>query len=343
MKADTNRYNKIQYRNCGISGLKLPAISLGFWQNFGAANPIETQKEIIFSAFNSGICHFDFANNYGPPFGAAESNFGEIFHNHLRPYRDELIISSKAGWDMWPGPYGGPSGSRKHIIASADQSLKRLGLDYVDIFYSHRPDENTPLEETMQALIDLVRAGKALYVGISSYGPKRSIEAAKLLKSEGVPLLISQPNYSMLHRWIENGLLDANQKIGAGTICFSPLQQGLLSGKYLEEIPAQSRAREGTSLNPTGIGQTMVGVLRALNEIAIARGQTLAQMAISFVLRDARISSALIGVRNKEQLDDCLGALENIEFDDETIEKITEVTKPLDGIFTPHDMANIGE
>ena len=314
------RYDHANFRRCGNSGLVLPAITLGLWQNFGGADVFETGRAMVRRAFDRGVTHFDLANNYGPPYGSAEENFGTILRKdfgvrkHSRGLRNELIISTKAGWDMWPGPYG-IGASRKYLLASLDDSLKRMGLDYVDIFYAHRPWENCPLEETMGALVTAVHQGKALYVGISSYQPDRTRQAAKILKQMGVPLLIHQPSYSMLNRWIEKGLLATLDELGAGCIAFSPLAQGLLTSKYLKGVPKDSRAKsEGSSLLKGFLSEKNLKHVRALNEIALSRGQTLAQMAIAWVLRDERVTSALIGARNVEQLDDSLDALKKLKF-----------------------------
>ncbi|MGO9324351.1 MAG: L-glyceraldehyde 3-phosphate reductase [Terracidiphilus sp.] len=314
------RYDHANFRPCGKSGLVLPAITLGLWQNFGGADVFETGRAMVRRAFDRGVTHFDLANNYGPPYGSAEENFGTILRKdfgvrkHSRGLRNELIISSKAGYDMWPGPYG-IGASRKYLLASLDDSLKRMGLDYVDIFYAHRPWKNCPLEETMGALVTAVHQGKALYVGISSYSPERTRQAAKILKSMGVPLLIHQPSYSMLNRWIEKGLLAALEEVGAGCIAFSPLAQGLLTSKYLKGVPKDSRAKgEGSSLLKEFLNEKNLKHVRALNEIALTRGQTLAQMAIAWVLRDQRVTSALIGARNVEQLDDSLDTLKKLKF-----------------------------
>jgi L-glyceraldehyde 3-phosphate reductase len=320
---DTKRYDGATFRRCGKSGLVLPPVSVGLWQNFGGVDVFETGRAILRRAFDRGVTHFDLANNYGPPYGSAEENFGEILRKDLRPYRNELVISSKAGWDMWPGPYG-VGGSRKYLLASLDESLSRMGLEYVDIFYSHRPTMDVPLEETMGALAHAVRQGKALYVGISSYSPERTREAAKILKSEGVPLLIHQPSYSMLNRWVEQGLLDALDELGVGCIAFSPLAQGLLTKKYLNGVPDSSRAKGGGSFLKEFLSEENLARVRALNEIAAARGQTLAQMAIAWVLRDARVTSALIGARNVEQLDDSLDALHKLAFSDAELKAIDQ-------------------
>jgi L-glyceraldehyde 3-phosphate reductase len=309
------------YRRCGRSGLLLPAISLGLWHNFGHDRPLGTQRAIVRRAFDLGITHFDLANNYGTPYGSAEENFGRLLDLDLRPHRDELIISTKAGWDMWPGPYG-EFGSRKYLLASLDQSLRRMGLDYVDVFYSHRLDRDTPLEETMGALDTAVRQGKALYAGISSYPPAQTREAAAILRSMGTPLLIHQPNYSLLDRWIEDGLLDALEETGAGAIVFSPLAQGVLTNKYLDGIPAGSRAARGGSLSVDELTDEVLATIRALDELATDRGQTLAQMALSWVLRDARVTSALVGASSVAQLEDNVAALQRLEFGDDELARI---------------------
>ncbi len=306
--ANPDRYDQTSYRRCGVSGIKLPAVSLGLWQNFGDETPMQTSQAIIRRAFDLGVTHFDLANNYGPPYGAAETNFGEIMRKDLRPYRDELIISTKAGWDMWPGPYG-DLGSRKYLLASLDQSLKRMGLEYVDIFYSHRADPDTPLEETMGALATAVHQGKALYAGISSYSPERTRRAAGILRGLGVPLLIHQPSYSMLNRWIERSLLDVLEQEGAGCIAFSPLAQGLLTGRYLNGVPAGSRASRQGSLSADQLSEANLAHVRRLGELAAGRGQTLAQLAISWVLRDPRVTSALIGASSVAQLEENLAAV----------------------------------
>jgi aryl-alcohol dehydrogenase-like predicted oxidoreductase len=306
--AAADRYQQIPYRRCGRSGLRLPEVSLGLWQNFGDDRPLDTQREIIRRAFDLGVTHFDLANNYGPPYGTAEINFGRIMREDLRAYRDELIISTKAGWDMWPGPYG-DLGSRKYLLASLDQSLARMGLDYVDIFYSHRFDPDTPLAETMGALATAVTSGKALYAGISSYSAQRTTEAAAILRQLGVPLLIHQPSYSMLNRWIEEDLLDVLEREGVGCIAFSPLAQGVLTGKYLNGIPAGSRASlSESSLEPDQLTEATLGHVRALNEIAQARGQSLAQLALAWALRDQRVTSVLIGASSVAQLEENLAA-----------------------------------
>jgi L-glyceraldehyde 3-phosphate reductase len=318
---DANRYDGAQFRRCGRSGIVLPPVSLGLWQNFGGVDVFETGRAVIRRAFDRGVTHFDLANNYGPPYGSAEENFGKILRKDLRNYRDELIISSKAGWDMWPGPYG-VGGSRKYLLASLDGSLRRIGLEYVDIFYSHRPTMDVPLEETMGALVQAVRQGKALYVGISSYGPERTREAAQILKSEGVPLLIHQPSYSMLNRWVEKGLLGTLEELGVGCIAFSPLAQGLLTNKYLNGVPENSRAKAEGSFQKDFLSEENLKRARALNEIASGRGQTLAQMAIAWVLRDKRVTSALIGARNVEQLDNSLDAVNKLQFTDAELNEI---------------------
>jgi L-glyceraldehyde 3-phosphate reductase len=316
------RYEQATFRRCGRSGLVLPPISLGLWQNFGGDDVFETGRAVIRRAFDRGVTHFDLANNYGPPYGSAEENFGAILRKDFQSHRDELLISSKAGWDMWPGPYG-VGGSRKYLIASLDQSLKRMGLDYVDIFYSHRPTTDVPLEETMGALAQIVRQGKALYAGISSYGAERTREAAKILRAEGVPLLIHQPSYSMLNRWVEGGLLKTLGDLGVGCIAFSPLAQGMLTNKYLNGIPENSRAKlESSSLSSTFLNEENVKRIQGLHEIAVSRGQSLAQMAIAWVLRDARVTSALIGARNVAQLDDSLDALKKLSFSGDELSQI---------------------
>jgi L-glyceraldehyde 3-phosphate reductase len=321
---NAKRYDGAQFRRCGRSGIVLPPVSLGLWQNFGGADVFETGRAVVRRAFDRGVTHFDLANNYGPPYGSAEENFGEILRKDFLEHRNELLISTKAGWDMWPGPYG-VGGSRKYLLASLDESLGRMGLEYVDIFYSHRPTMDVPLEETMGALVQAVRQGKALYVGISSYSPERTREAAKILESEGVPLLIHQPSYSMLNRWVEKELLSTLDKLGVGCIGFSPLAQGLLTSKYLKEVPANSRAKaEGSSLLKGFLSEENLKRVRALNEIAGGRGQTLAQMAIAWVLRDRRVTSALIGARDVKQLDDSLDAVKNLHFTDAELQEIDQ-------------------
>jgi L-glyceraldehyde 3-phosphate reductase len=320
--AAPDRYDdKMPYRRCGRSGIKLPEISLGLWQNFGDESPLETQRAILRRAFDLGVTHFDLANNYGPPYGSAEANFGTIMRTDLRPYRDELIISTKAGYDMWAGPYG-EWGSRKYLLASLDQSLARTGLEYVDIFYSHRFDPDTPLEETMGALDTAVRSGRALYAGISSYSAERTREAAAILRQLGTPLLIHQPSYSLLNRWIEGGLLDVLGEEGIGCIAFSPLAQGLLTTKYLDGIPEGSRASRDGSLSPGQISEENLAHVRALNEIAGKRGQSLAQMALSWVLRDERVTAALIGASSVHQLEENLAAAGRTSFSPEELAAI---------------------
>jgi L-glyceraldehyde 3-phosphate reductase len=319
---DIERYDgRMPYRRCGRSGLDLPAISLGLWQNFGGADVFETGRAILRRAFDLGVTHFDLANNYGPPYGSAEENFGRVMTADFRPYREEMIISTKAGYDMWPGPYG-IGGSRKYLLSSLDQSLKRLNLDYVDIFYSHRVDPTTPLEETMGALVQAHRQGKALYVGISSYSPELTRRAHELLRAEGVPLLIHQPSYSMLNRWVEGGLLDTLEALGTGCIAFSPLAQGMLSSKYLGGVPDDARAAKGGSLSQALLSPENIERIRGLNGIAAERGQSLAQMAIAWVLRDKRVTSALIGARNVEQLENSLAALARTDFSGDELARI---------------------
>ncbi len=321
---DAKRYDGAQFRRCGRSGIVLPPVSLGLWQNFGGADVFETGRAVIRRAFDRGVTHFDLANNYGPPYGSAEANFGTILRKDFGGLRNELIISTKAGWDMWPGPYG-IGASRKYLLASLDDSLKRMGLEYVDIFYAHRPWQDTPLEETMGALASAVHQGKALYVGISSYNPERTREAVKVLKSAGVPLLIHQPSYSMMNRWIEQELLGTLDELGVGCIAFSPLAQGLLTDKYLNGVPQNSRATaENSSLLKKFLSKENVKRVRALNEIAKGRGQSLAQMAIAWVLRDRRVTSALIGARNVEQLDNSLDAVKKLKFSAAELKEIDQ-------------------
>jgi len=323
---DPNRYDNMLYRKCGNSGLKLPAISLGLWHNFGEDFAHQNKREICRSAFDHGITHFDLANNYGPPAGSAETAFGEILRTDFAHYRDELIISSKAGYDMWPGPYG-EWGSRKYLIASCDQSLKRMGLDYVDIFYSHRFDPNTPLEETMGALDHIVRSGRALYVGISSYNSQRTKEAVAILNDLGTPCLIHQPSYNMLNRWVEkDGLLNTLDDLGVGSIAFTPLAQGLLTNKYLNGVPDQSRANQDKSLDKQHLTPELLKNLNALNTIAKDRGQTLAQMALAWVLRGERITTALIGASKAQQVADCAGAVKNLEFTESELSEIDKLS-----------------
>jgi L-glyceraldehyde 3-phosphate reductase len=321
--AEPTRYDAMTYRRSGRSGLQLPAVSLGLWHNFGHDRPLATQRAILRRAFDLGITHFDLANNYGPPYGSAEENVGRLLATDFGPYRDELIISTKAGYDMWPGPYG-EWGSRKYLLASLDQSLARMGLDYVDIFYSHRFDPRTPLEETMGALDSAVRQGKALYVGISSYSPGRTTEAAAILRRLGTPLVIHQPSYSMLNRWIEGGLLDVLEREGVGCIGFSPLAQGMLTDRYLAGVPRGSRATEDSSLSAQWLTEENLDKIRALNEVARGRGQSLAQMALAWTLRDPRMTSTLIGASSVAQLEDNVAALRNLEF---TAAELGEIDK----------------
>jgi len=325
-QAHPNRYNTMSYRRSGNSGLKLPAITLGLWHNFGDATPLQTQRDMLCTAFDAGITHFDLANNYGPPFGSAESNFGNHLRRDFKPYRDELVISSKAGYDMWPGPYGQGGGSRKYVLASLDQSLQRMGLDYVDIFYSHRLDPDTPLEETMGALALAVQQGKALYVGVSSYSAAKTREAAALLQGMGIKALIHQPSYSLLNRWVEEDLLDTLDELGMGCIAFSPLAQGLLTDKYLGGIPTDARINRpgGGSLRPEHLSEQNIKHVRALNDMAMARGQSLAQMATAWVLRDARVTSALIGASRPAQITELLGALKNLQFSGDELRTIDQ-------------------
>lgn len=326
--AASGRYSSTGYRRVGNSGLILPPISLGLWWNFGDNRPFDTQREVLRHAFDEGIIHFDLANNYGPPYGSAEENFGRMLRGDFKAYRNELVISSKAGWDMWPGPYGN-LGSRKYIMASADESLARMGLDYVDIFYSHRPDPDTPIEETIGALDTLVRQGKALYVGISSYSPERTVEAARVAKEMGTPLVIHQPSYSMLNRWVEDGLLDTLKEHGMGSIAFTPLAQGLLTNKYLDNaaaVPAGGR----TSL--AGLTEENLSKARNLNRVASERGQTLAQLAVAWLLRDGGATSVLMGASSTKQLDENLGALQNTAFSTEELELIDRIVSGEAGI-----------
>ncbi len=318
-----DRYERMTYRRCGRSGIKLPLISLGLWHNFGGDRPLETQRAILRRAFDLGVCHFDLANNYGPPYGSAESNFGQLLAQDFRPYREELFLSTKAGWDMWPGPYG-EFGSRKYLLASLDQSLARMGVDYVDVFYSHRFDPDTPLEETMGALDTAVRSGRALYAGISSYSAERTQQAARILSELGTPLLIHQPSYSMLNRWVEGGLLDTLETIGAGCIAFSPLAQGMLTDRYLEGIPADSRMAENSSLSSDLLTEQNLAHIRALNEIAQERGQSLAQLALAWVARDPRVTSVLIGASSVRQLEQNIAALKHQEFSAGELAEIDE-------------------
>ncbi|MBN9610196.1 MAG: aldo/keto reductase [Actinobacteria bacterium 69-20] len=319
--ADAARYENHVYRRVGVSGLKLPAVSLGLWHNFGDDVPLDRQRAILRRAFDLGVTHFDLANNYGPPYGSAETNFGRHMRDDFRPYRDELVISTKAGYDMWPGPYG-EWGSRKYMLASLDQSLARMGLDYVDIFYSHRADPDTPLEETMGALHTAVQSGKALYAGISSYSPERTRRAAQILADMGTPLLIHQPSYSMLNRWIEDGLLDTLGELGVGCIAFSPLAQGMLTDRYLHGIPEGSRASKGRSLDPHLLTEDALAHVRALNDLAAARGQSLAQMALAWALRDQRMTSVLIGASSVAQLEANVAAVDNLAFSESELAAI---------------------
>jgi L-glyceraldehyde 3-phosphate reductase len=320
-RASADRYDAMTYRRCGRSGLKLPAISLGLWHNFGSDRPLETQRAILRRAFDLGITHIDLANNYGPPYGSAEENFGRILEQDLRPYRDELVLSTKAGYDMWPGPYG-EWGSRKYLLSSLDQSLSRMGIDYVDIFYSHRFDPETPLEETMGALDTAVRQGKALYAGISSYAPERTRDAAEILRGLGTPLLIHQPSYSMLNRWIEPELLDVLEGEGVGCIVFSPLAQGMLTDRYLGGIPEGSRASRDSSLSSDMLTEQTLAKVRALHEIAQRRGQSLAQLALAWTLRDSRVTSTLIGASSLEQLENNVAALQHLDFSSDELDEI---------------------
>jgi L-glyceraldehyde 3-phosphate reductase len=321
--AADNRYDSMTYRRVGRSGIKLPLISLGLWHNFGDDRPLESQRAILRRAFDLGVCHFDLANNYGPPYGSAEANFGTIFAQDFKPYRDELFLSTKAGWDMWPGPYG-DLGSRKYLLSSLDQSLKRMGVDYVDVFYHHRNDPDTPLEETMGALDRAVRSGKALYAGISSYSPARTAEAAAILRDLGTPLFIHQPSYSMLNRWVEGGLLDTLADIGAGCIAFSPLAQGMLTDKYLGGIPTDSRMAKNSSLSQDLLTEQNLTHIRALNGIAQRRGQSLAQMALAWAARDERVSSVLIGASSVKQLEQNIAALDNQFFNSDELAEIDQ-------------------
>ncbi|HET8562158.1 MAG TPA: L-glyceraldehyde 3-phosphate reductase [Marmoricola sp.] len=322
-EAAADRYDTMPYRRCGHSGLRLPAISLGLWQNFGTDRPEETQRAILRRAFDRGVTHFDLANNYGPPYGRAEENFGRYLAEDFKPYRDELVISTKAGWDMWPGPYGQGGGSRKYVLASLDQSLRRMGLDYVDIFYSHRYDPETPVEETVMALDQAVRSGKALYAGISSYSPGRTAEAARIARDLGTPLLIHQPSYSMLNRWIEAGLLDELERQGMGCIVFTALAQGLLTNRYLDGVPADSRAARDDS-TIAGLDESVLDRVRALDKIARERGQELAQLALQWAIRDPRVTSAVIGASSLEQLDTNLDALAGPPLPDDELARIDE-------------------
>jgi L-glyceraldehyde 3-phosphate reductase len=339
--ADGDRYGKMNYRRSGRSGVDLPMVSLGFWQNFGGDRPLEIQRAIVRRAFDLGITHFDLANNYGPPYGAAEENVGRLLAQDFGRYRDELIISTKAGYDMWPGPYG-DHGSRKYVLASLDQSLSRLGLDYVDIFYSHRPDPATPLAETMGALHTAVQQGKALYVGISSYGPERTRQAAAMLQDLGTPLLIHQPSYSMVNRWVEHGLLDVLSEVGAGCIAFSALAQGLLTAKYLDGVPAGSRASRDSTLSRGLLTEQRLDGLQQLNRLATRRGQSLAQMALSWVLRDSRVTSAVVGASSVQQLEDNVAATQNTEFTADELATIDAVATDDPGVDLWRKQSEIG-
>ena len=324
-RASETRYDDMQYRRTGRSGLDLPGVSLGLWHNFGDDVPFDRQRDILRRAFDLGVTHFDLANNYGPPYGSAETNFGRHLADDFRPYRDELVLSSKAGYDMWPGPYGQGGGGRKYVLASLDQSLRRMGLDYVDIFYSHRPDPTTPLEETMGALHTAVQSGKALYAGISSYSPEKTREAYEILEALGTPLLIHQPSYSMLNRWVETeGLLDTLEDVGAGCIAFSPLAQGMLTDKYLNGIPEGSRASQDKSLSTDLLTEDALSHVRALNDMARDRGQSLAQMALAWALRDSRVTSVLAGASSVRQLEQNVAALGNLDFDDDELTRIEQ-------------------
>jgi len=326
-QANDSRYEKMKYNRTGKSGLLLPAISLGLWHNFGFTDNFENSRNILKCAFDTGITHFDLANNYGPPYGSAESTFGAIYKRDFKSYRDELIVSTKAGYDMWPGPYGN-LGSRKYLISSLDQSLKRMGIDYVDIFYHHRPDPDTPLEETMAALDHIVKQGKALYVGISNYEATETVKAAKILKELGTPCLIHQPRYNMMDRWVENGLLDVLENEGVGAIAFSPLKQGILTNKYLNGFPEDSRAvKDARYLQTSQLDEATISTVKQLNEIAISRNQTLAQMAIAWLLKDKRITSVLVGASKPAQLLDSIKALDNLAFNAETLNKIETILK----------------
>lgn len=325
--AESTRYDAMRYNRCGRSGIKLPAVSLGLWHNFGGVDPLENSRAMARLAFDLGITHFDLANNYGPPYGSAEETFGEIMRKDLKPYRDELIISSKAGWDMWPGPYG-DLGSRKYLIASLDQSLKRMGLDYVDIFYHHRPDPETPLEETMGALEQIVRSGRALYVGISSYSAQETLKAEKILSELGIHLLIHQPSYNMFDRWIEDGLLDVLAQKGIGCIVFSPLAQGLLTNRYLKDIPSDSRAaKSGTYLSQDDVSAQTLAKVHCLSQIAQQRGQSMAQMAITWVLRNPTVTSALFGASRPQQIQEIVGALDHLYWTEAELQAVEACLK----------------
>jgi len=322
--ADAKRYDQMQYKRCGKSGLKLPVVSLGLWHNFGGVDTHENARQMVLRAFDLGITHFDLANNYGPPYGSAEETFGRILKKDMKIYRDELVITSKAGWDMWPGPYG-EFGSRKYLIASCDQSLKRMGLDYVDIFYSHRPDPDTPMEETMMALDHMVRSGRALYVGISSYNPKQSQEAISILKSLGTPCLVHQPSYSMFDRWVEDGLLDVLEQNGTGCVAFSPLYQGLLTDKYIKGIPGDSRASKSIYFRSSDITGEKVAKVIKLNKIAERRGQKLSQLALAWVLRDSRVTSVIIGASKVSQIEDAVAIQSNLDISNQELTEIEAI------------------
>ena len=324
--ANKDRYESMQYNRCGKSGLLLPLVSLGLWHNFGRVDVHENSRAMVLRAFDLGITHFDLANNYGPPYGSAEETFGKILKEDLINYRDELIITSKAGWDMWPGPYG-EFGSRKYLIASCDQSLKRMGVEYVDIFYSHRPDPDTPMQETMMALDQIVRSGKALYVGISSYSPAQSKEAIDILQSLGTPCLVHQPSYSMFDRWVEDGLLDVLEETGVGSVVFSPLYQGLLTDKYLKGVPAGSRATRSIYFSSDDITEEKIEKVKKLNKIAESRGQKMSQMALSWVLRDERITSVIIGASKVSQIEDAVGIQSNLSFTSDELNAIEDILK----------------
>jgi L-glyceraldehyde 3-phosphate reductase len=324
--ANSRRYEQMLYNRCGKSGLQLPVISLGLWHNFGGVDVYEESRKMVLRAFDMGITHFDLANNYGPPYGSAEMTFGKVLKDDLKDYRDELIITSKAGWDMWPGPYG-EFGSRKYLIASCDQSLKRMGLEYVDIFYSHRPDPDTPMEETMMALDQIVRSGKALYVGISSYNPQQSLEAISILKSLGTPCLVHQPAYSMFNRWVEDGLLDVLEQNGVGCVAFSPLFQGLLTDKYLKGIPRGSRASKSIYFKSSDITEDRIEKVKKLNKIAADRGQKMSQLALAWILRDRRVTSVIIGASKVSQIKDAVGIQSNLNLTTEELNAIETILK----------------
>jgi len=324
--ADAKRYDQMQYKRCGKSGLKLPVVSLGLWHNFGGVDTYENARKMVLQAFDLGITHFDLANNYGPPYGSAEETFGRILRKDMKAYRDEMVITSKAGWDMWPGPYG-EFGSRKYLIASCDQSLKRMGVDYVDIFYSHRPDPDTPMEETMMALDHMVRSGRALYVGISSYNPEQSREAISILKSLGTPCLVHQPSYSMFDRWVEDGLMDVLEQNGTGCVAFSPLYQGLLTDKYLKGIPDGSRASKSIYFKSSDITEDKIEKVVRLNKLAVRRGQKMSQLALVWVLRDPRVTSVIIGASKVSQIEDAVGIQSNLNLSAEELREIESILK----------------